>query len=357
MLMLRKTAIIKQKMHSSNKMNLLILSVQPVQEITKSSSRNISKPVQTRRQLAMDPEMCMFALTVSTAEPKNIKEAMADSAWIEAMQEELHLFDRLQVWELVDKPFGKTGNDFEESFSLVARLEAAWIFVAYTAHKSFLIATAFYTQNRSILIPTHEKTAYHIINDRKPSIRHLHIFSCTCYLTIDGENLDKMKENKYPCILASDYDNSDPALQLQNVSPSAYTTTSLKQELDLLFGTLYDEFFTAGTLSVNKSSSPTDNSTQQDTPPTTNIQPLTEPITLTTIHAEENNNNQAADTQFQQDDFINPFCTLVREVVESSSHNIDLSNMHTFYQPHDSDYQWTKDHPLEQVHGNPSKPV
>ncbi|GJX65514.1 gag-pol polyprotein [Tanacetum coccineum] len=32
---------------------------------------------------------------------------MADSAWIEAMQEELHQFDRLQVWELVDKPFRK----------------------------------------------------------------------------------------------------------------------------------------------------------------------------------------------------------------------------------------------------------
>ncbi|GJU63845.1 retrotransposon protein, putative, unclassified [Tanacetum coccineum] len=51
--------------------------------------------------------MCMFALTVSTAKPKNIKEAMADSAWIEAMHDELHQFDRLQVWELVDNPFGK----------------------------------------------------------------------------------------------------------------------------------------------------------------------------------------------------------------------------------------------------------
>ncbi|GKC39373.1 retrovirus-related pol polyprotein from transposon TNT 1-94 [Tanacetum coccineum] len=40
------------------------------------------------------------------------------------------------------------------------------------------IATACYTQNRSIIIPTHEKTAYHIINDRKPSIKHLHIFGC-----------------------------------------------------------------------------------------------------------------------------------------------------------------------------------
>nr|GFB52307.1 integrase, catalytic region, zinc finger, CCHC-type, peptidase aspartic, catalytic [Tanacetum cinerariifolium] len=75
------------------------------QDVAESSSHNIeqvlrnpSRPVQTRRQLATDPEMCMYALTVSTAEPKNIKEAMADSAWIEAMQEELHQFDRLRVW-------------------------------------------------------------------------------------------------------------------------------------------------------------------------------------------------------------------------------------------------------------------
>ncbi|GKG07108.1 hypothetical protein Tco_0330077, partial [Tanacetum coccineum] len=65
----------------------------PVQEIAESSSRMI------------DPEMCMFALTVSIIEPKNIKDAMADSEWIEAIWEELHQFDRLQVWELVDKPF------------------------------------------------------------------------------------------------------------------------------------------------------------------------------------------------------------------------------------------------------------
>ncbi|GJU70733.1 retrovirus-related pol polyprotein from transposon TNT 1-94, partial [Tanacetum coccineum] len=110
----------------------------PVREVAESSSRNI---VQTRRQLVTDPEMCMFALTVSTAEPKNIKEAMDDSSWIEAMQEELHQFNRLQVWELVDKPFGKNeeGIDFEESFALVARLEAVRIFIAYAAHKSFLI--------------------------------------------------------------------------------------------------------------------------------------------------------------------------------------------------------------------------
>ncbi|GJS86107.1 retrovirus-related pol polyprotein from transposon TNT 1-94 [Tanacetum coccineum] len=263
------------------------------------------------------------------------------------------------------------------------------------------IATACYTQNRSIIIPTHEKTAYHIINDRKPSIKHLHIFGCTCYLTRDGENLDKMKEKGDTCILvgystkskgyrvynkrtrlivesihlrfdeikemsetsvandtsglvpqrqkASDYDNPDPAPELQNVYPSADTTVPSQQELDLLFGPLYDEFFNDGTSRVNKSSSPTDNSVPQDTHPSTNIQPTSEPSTPTNAHAEENNVDQA--------EFTNPFCTPVQEIAESSSRNSGNSNVHTFNQPQNSEYRWTKDHPLTQVRGNPSKPV
>nr|GEX32681.1 retrovirus-related Pol polyprotein from transposon TNT 1-94 [Tanacetum cinerariifolium] len=132
---------------------------------------NPSQSVRTRRQLESDGEMCMFTLTVSRTEPKNIKEAMADSAWIESMQEELYKFDRLDVWELVDRPLcinvinlrwlwknkrdeektvnrnksrlvakgyaQKEGVDFEESFPPVARLEAVRLFIAYAAHKSF----------------------------------------------------------------------------------------------------------------------------------------------------------------------------------------------------------------------------
>nr|GEZ02086.1 Gag-Pol polyprotein [Tanacetum cinerariifolium] len=70
----------------------------------------IGKPsqyVRTRHQLESDGEMCMFALTVSRTKPKNIKEAMADFAWIESMQEELHQFDRLDVWGLDDRPLCK----------------------------------------------------------------------------------------------------------------------------------------------------------------------------------------------------------------------------------------------------------
>nr|GEZ13540.1 retrovirus-related Pol polyprotein from transposon TNT 1-94 [Tanacetum cinerariifolium] len=127
----------------------------------------------TRRQLESDGEMCMFVLIVSCTKPKNIKESMTDFAWIESMQEELHQFDRLDVWELVDRPLFKNvinmkwlwknkheeentvirnkshlaakgyaqkeGVDFEESFAPVARLEAVRLFITYAVQKSFMV--------------------------------------------------------------------------------------------------------------------------------------------------------------------------------------------------------------------------
>ncbi|GJY57498.1 retrovirus-related pol polyprotein from transposon TNT 1-94 [Tanacetum coccineum] len=79
------------------------LNIQTTPETIKQVIGNPSQSIRTRRQLETDGEMCMFALTVSRTEPKNIKEAMAYSAWIKAMQEELYQFDRLDVWELVDR--------------------------------------------------------------------------------------------------------------------------------------------------------------------------------------------------------------------------------------------------------------
>ncbi|GKF54809.1 retrovirus-related pol polyprotein from transposon TNT 1-94 [Tanacetum coccineum] len=37
-------------------------------------------------------------------EPKNYKTIMTEACWFEAMQDEIHKFDRLQVWELVPRP-------------------------------------------------------------------------------------------------------------------------------------------------------------------------------------------------------------------------------------------------------------
>ncbi|GKC03650.1 hypothetical protein Tco_0995260 [Tanacetum coccineum] len=89
-----------------------------------------------------------------------------------------------------------------------------------------------------------------------------------------------------------------------------------------------------------------------------NVQPKLAPLNPTTnVNAKDNNNNQAVNAPFDEDEFINPFFTPIHKVAKSSSCNVDTSNMHTFYQRHRSDYHWTRDHPLEQVHGYPSKPV
>nr|GEW26325.1 Gag-Pol polyprotein [Tanacetum cinerariifolium] len=63
--------------------------------------REPSRPVLTRNQLKTDGDMCIYALTVIIMEPKSVKEALTNPAWIESMQEELHQFIRLSVWELV----------------------------------------------------------------------------------------------------------------------------------------------------------------------------------------------------------------------------------------------------------------
>ncbi|GJU79083.1 retrovirus-related pol polyprotein from transposon TNT 1-94 [Tanacetum coccineum] len=65
---------------------------------------NPSRPVSTRKQLATDALWCFYNSVLSKAEPKNFKLAMNEDCWFEAMQEEIHEFDRLQLWDLVPRP-------------------------------------------------------------------------------------------------------------------------------------------------------------------------------------------------------------------------------------------------------------
>ncbi|GJW76057.1 retrovirus-related pol polyprotein from transposon TNT 1-94 [Tanacetum coccineum] len=81
---------------------------------------------------------------IMSQEPKNFKQAMTEPSWIDAMQEEIHEFERLQVLKnkarLVAQGFRqKKGINFEESFAPVARIEAIYIFVANAANKNMMI--------------------------------------------------------------------------------------------------------------------------------------------------------------------------------------------------------------------------
>nr|GFC91011.1 retrovirus-related Pol polyprotein from transposon TNT 1-94 [Tanacetum cinerariifolium] len=172
-----------------------------------------------------------------------------------------------------------------------------------------VIATACFTQNRSLITPRHEKTPYQIINERKPSVKFFHIFGSVCYIVRDGENLDKMKEKGDECIfvgystqsrayrvynkrtrvimesihvnfdelpqMASVHNSSDPeptcqtmasvqissdpapecqtmVLEHDSLSPRRKYTTSY--ELDLLFSLMFDELLNGSSKVVSKSS-------------------------------------------------------------------------------------------------------
>nr|GFC34670.1 hypothetical protein [Tanacetum cinerariifolium] len=80
------------------------------------------------------------------------------------------------------------------------------------------------------------------------------------------------------------------------------------------------------------------------------------------VTAEENNTDYQAKIQIDNahvddNEFYNEFSTPVREKPESSSHYVDPSDMHMFYQPHEPEHRWTKDRTLSQVRRNPSKLV
>ncbi|GJU13275.1 hypothetical protein Tco_1135671 [Tanacetum coccineum] len=149
----------------------------------------------------------------------------------------------------------------------------------------------------------------HNSSDLAPQRQEMYVENVTSGLVPQGQ-------------MASDYDNSGPVPPRQNVVPTAEKTDSSHQGLEFLFSPLIEEYYTP-----------------------------------THGQAEENNNEQARNASFQEDEFINPFCTRVQETGESSSFNSDNTDVHSF-QPQSHDYRWTKEHHLEQVLGkSPTMPV
>nr|GEU78088.1 hypothetical protein [Tanacetum cinerariifolium] len=213
------------------------------------------------------------------------------------------------------------------------------------------IVTTCFTQNRSLVIPRHEKTPYNIINGRKPTVKFFYIFGSLCYILRDGKNLEKMKEKGDACIFIG-YSTPSKGYRVYN------------KRTRLIVETIHVNFDELPLMALDHvSSDPTSqcpttvlehdslNTTQLD------IQTTPEPINQEPSVTTTENIDQAENVMVDKDEFLNIFSTPIYEVREPYSRHVDLSNMHTFYQRHPSEHHWTRDHPLEQVIGNPSRPV
>nr|GFB38710.1 retrovirus-related Pol polyprotein from transposon TNT 1-94 [Tanacetum cinerariifolium] len=123
-------------------------------------------------------------------------------------------------------------------------------------------------------------------------------------------------------------------LDLTYASSSITTQQPSEGELDLLFEAMYDDFI-GGQPSAAQRSVPAAQAQQQQG----NHVPLQYKIVAENV----------LNAMFDGNTFVNPFANPSTSAAESSFlQNVDPSNMHTFYQPYPHEFQWTKDHPLEQ---------
>ncbi|GJR25688.1 retrovirus-related pol polyprotein from transposon TNT 1-94 [Tanacetum coccineum] len=117
------------------------------------------------------------------------------------------------------------------------------------------IATSCFTQNRSLIIPRHEKTPYHIINGRKPSVKFFHIFGSLCYIVRDDHVISDLVPQCPQTAL--EHDSLSPGRQSQENVPHTTDTVTMSNELDLLFSSMFDELLNGTTRFVSKSSAVT----------------------------------------------------------------------------------------------------
>nr|GFA88164.1 hypothetical protein [Tanacetum cinerariifolium] len=166
-----------------------------------------------------------------------------------------------------------------------------------------------------------------------------------------------------------EHDSLSPGTQCQANVTQADMTITTSNELDLLFSLMFDELLNGSSKVLSKSFAvttvdPPNHRQQQNTTPLNNhITPVPTcqvPSHAPTIASNENMNQAEMVKEYAQVEnyeFINIFCTPVQDRGDTSSRHVNSSNMHTFYQHHLSEHRWTKDHPLEQVIGNPSQSV
>ncbi|GKA60274.1 retrovirus-related pol polyprotein from transposon TNT 1-94 [Tanacetum coccineum] len=193
------------------------------------------------------------------------------------------------------------------------------------------------------------------------------------YLTIHVQ-FDKLTQ------MASEQFSSGPELQtltfgqissglVPNQAASTLAKPPSKNDLDLLFQPMFDEYFkhspsvvsitifTATPLSQDIVGASFSTSIDQDAP-----SPSTTPITETTTTPiqstnVEEPNNEDEDAKFNCDTFTNSFAPPLTSSAESSSTIVDTSNMHSFQQPQTYIRRWIKDHSLVIIIGNSSKPI
>ncbi|GJT02687.1 putative ribonuclease H-like domain-containing protein [Tanacetum coccineum] len=267
------------------------------------------------------------------------------------------------------------------------------------------VATACYTQNRSLIHTRHNKTPYELVHDKKPDLTFFRVFGALCYPTNDSENLGKFQAkadigifvgyapsrkgyriyNKRTRRLMETihvtfdemHQSMAPVRMSSGPEPFIMTPGQLKsglaltdKELEMLFQPMFDEY-----LEQSRFNEPVPSATKinaQVVPPGTSLSTMIaqdEPSTSASsstfdmhhpVRHQEIEEKPTHEDPLINHDVLHPSHNLVTGdpgSAQSSSGNVNSAEPNQVNYPPDHLRRWTKDHPLDNIVGNPSRPV
>ncbi|GKA59446.1 retrovirus-related pol polyprotein from transposon TNT 1-94 [Tanacetum coccineum] len=239
-------------------------------------------------------------------------------------------------------------------------IEATRTMLIYAKAPLFLwaeaVATACYTQNRSIVRLRHRKTPYELLHDKLPDLSFFHVFGALYYPTNDSENLDFDKLTA----MASEHSSSGPALHemtpatissglVPNPPPSTPFVPPSRTDWDILFQLLFDEL-------LNPPPS-------VDFPAPEVIAPIDEVVAPEPVVSTGSPSSTTVDqdaplpiAHMGNDPYFGIPIPKVSSDQSSSSDTIHII-VHPDHQISEHNSKWTKDHPLENIIGKLVRPV
>ncbi|GJR95896.1 retrovirus-related pol polyprotein from transposon TNT 1-94 [Tanacetum coccineum] len=288
-------------------------------------------------------------------------------------------------------------------------VEAARTMMIFSKAPMFLwaeaVATACYTQNRSLIHTRHNKTPYELVHDKKPDLTFFRVFGALCYPTNDSEDLgkfqakadigifvgyapsrkgyriynkrtrrlmetihvtfDEMHQSMAPVRISS---GPEPIMMTPGQLKSGLAPTD--KELEMLFQPMFDEH-----LEQSRVNEPVPSATEinaQVVPPGTSLSttiaqdaPSTSASSSTSDIHHPVQHQEIAEEPTHEDtpinhDVLHPSHNLVTGdpgLAQSSSGNVNSAEPIQVNYPPDHLRRWTKDHPLDNIVGNPSRPV
>ncbi|GKE33455.1 retrovirus-related pol polyprotein from transposon TNT 1-94 [Tanacetum coccineum] len=243
-----------------------------------------------------------------------------------------------------------------------------------------VVATVCNTQNRPLIHTRHNKTPYELVHDKKPDLIFFRIFGALCYPTNDSEYLGILqatsdirifigytpnKKGPEPILLMSGQISSG---LVPNPIPTVPYVPPTNKDLEILFQPMFDEYFEpprverpvppapsalVPVISTGTSSSIT---IDQDAPSTSHS-PSSLEVQPPISHQDAAAGPILEDDPFAQadnDPFVNVFAPEPSSE-ESSSRDICSAESNQVIQPHNHLIKWSKDHPMDNVIGNPSR--